>query len=333
MNSNYLLIILIVFVLIACEKQEQDQVSISINFESSFPTEVMPKAIAVDEESGFVFVANYAPIIKSWSSKIQKFDLDGTLIETIIDLDSTSSGELKRYIIKDMCINLGSIFALVRPLYYNGEFWDLQYSKIYILMFDYYGDLLKEYNIDTDIIYNKNMLACSNDFIYVYDGESIMKISKESGMTIEHDIPNLQNKSNLLISDIEVDLNESLYATGVDVEYAKTDSIFPACYISNLSLENENQNIVYSKSKIGIVAAEPNNPGISINNRGIIYLATYYAGTIEIFDDDYRFILQETIRSDDGKTTNPIDVALGNGRIYLLDSKNNHVYVYRENYD
>ena len=329
MKSNILLSILFLSVF-ACEKKDNSGLD-SINFEFSFSTETRPIAIAIGKDNGFVFVINHNPSINNFSSKIQKFNLNGDLVNTIVDFESFVNGKYRRYTPKDMSLNSSNIFVLTRPLQLSDDTW-ISSSGFCVLQFNLKGDLINEYDFsDSEELYY-NSIACSNDFIYVTGGYILIKrIEKNSGSASDIHIPITNDKPYLLVSDMEIESDEIIYTTGQGI--SGIDSInndVSGCHITKLNCTNEQQITFYSKSRTGVMAAMPNNPGMTISDNGNIYLTTFYGLSIEIYDRDNEFILQEDINPDARPETLPIDIALINNDIYILDYKNSKVLVYNE---
>ena len=68
-------------------------------------------------------IANHNPSVVNYSSKIQKFNLKGDLINTILDFDTFFDGKYTRYTPKDMFLNNSTIFVLVRPSRLSVDTW------------------------------------------------------------------------------------------------------------------------------------------------------------------------------------------------------------------
>lgn len=79
------------------------------------------------------------------------------------------------------------------------------------------------------------------------------------------------------------------------------------------------------------MAAMLNNPGLAIKDNRYIYLATFYGRSLEIYDTDFEneLILQEEIKPNDTDETLPVDVALYEDDVYVVDYKNDKVYIYQ----
>jgi hypothetical protein len=338
MKTIILLAVLLFIALMACNKQEDEEpVSVTINYEYSFSTNSGPLAIEADKDNGHLFVVGYKRGIGQ-SANIQKFTLNGEFINTIVDFDSLDNGMYDRYIANDMCLNNGYIFALAYPLVLiNDEYWHIINTNSFsILHFDLEGNLLHEKIFEIDDFYAET-IACSDNYIYISDfalKRGIVKIERSKSLS-NLEFINITTDVSLkhLISDVYISSRESVYMTGQAI--LKKDSIdfdFSGCHVTILNGQ-KNQTTFYSISRTGVSAAAPNIPGIALNEKGYIYLATGYGSSLEIYDQKNRNILIEQINTDDGQITHLTDVVLFNGNIYLLDSKNSKVHVYNEKYE
>jgi hypothetical protein len=281
-----------------------------------------------------VYIVNYNPSIVDYSSKIQKFNLKGDLINTIVDLETFNDGKYRRYTVKDMCLNNRTISVLVRPLRLSGNTWTT-YTGFCVLQFKLNGDLINEYDFSgsEDLYYSS--IASSNDYIYVTGGFIVIKkIRKNSGSASDIHIPITNDKLYLPVTDMEIDSDEIIYTTGQGI--TSIDSInddVSVCHITKLNCTNEQQITFKSKSRTGVMAAMPNKPGITISNNGSIYLATFYGLSLEIYNRDNDLILQKDIKPGARPETLPIDIALLDNDIYVLDYSNSKVLVYSEQHN
>lgn len=318
--------------MLACNNDDNSKPE-SIGFEFSFSTETRPIAIAIEKDNGFVYIANHNPAEINYSSKIQKYNLNGNLINTIIDFDSFTEGKYTRYTPKDMCLHGGNVLVLVKPLQLGGDTWT-PHSGFCVLQFDLEGDLIYEYDFsDSEDLYYST-IACSYDFIYVTGGFAVIKkidINNDSVSDIH--IPITNDKSYLPVTDMEIESDEIIYTTGQGITRIDSFNIdISVCHVTKLNCTNEQQVTFFSKSRTGVMAAMLNNPGIAIDDNGFIYLATFYGLSIEIYDADNEFILQENIYPDARPEILPSDIALINNDIYVIDYKNSKVLVYSEHF-
>lgn len=326
--------ILLLCLLITCEKDDNSSLD-SIGFKFSFPTEPKPIAIGIEKSHGFVYVANHNPSNNNYSSKIQKFNLKGELIKTIIDFDSYSSGKYTGYTPEDMCIDNSNIYVLVRSMSLSNGTWTT-YNGFCVLQCDLEGNLAHEYDFsDYEEYLYPSSIAYSNNCIYVTNGQmTIKRIEKNSGSATDIHIPITNDKAYQLVSDMEIESEEAIYLTGQGISWI--DSInndVSICHITKLNCIADQQYTFYSKSRTGTMAAMPNNPGLTRSDIGNLYLATFYGMSLEIFDKQNEIIVQKEIKTNDGEETLPIDVAIINSDIYIVDYKNDLVFVYEENYN
>ena len=70
-----------------------------------------------------------------------------------------------------------------------------------------------------------------------------------------------------------------------------------------------------------------NNPGLSIDGHGNIYLATFYCESLEIFNRNEEYVTQIDM---DDEETRPIDVASDNHHIYVVDNYNDRIRIYEK---
>jgi len=333
MKAN-LIISVFILLMISCENKDNSK-PYSITYISSFSTETRPIAIAIEKINGFIYLANDNLSITDYSSKIQKFNLKGELQETIIDFETFNSGLYERYSPIDLCIYNNEIYILVKPMSQSNETW-ITYSGFCVLHSDLNGNIFNEFDFsEIENYWDFSAIAFSNDFIYVTSGEIVVfKIDKNSGQADYIHIPITNDKLYLLVTDMEVESEESIYITGqgpwrIDSAINNDVSI---CHITRLDFKADTIYTFYSNSRTRTMAAMPNNPGLTIKDNRYIYLATFYGKSLEIYDKEKEneLILQEDIKPNDINETLPIDVALYRNDIYIVDYKNNKVHIYQE---
>ena len=334
MKTNLLITVLLLFAF-GCEKDDNSRPD-SIGYEFSFSTEPRPIAIVIEKNHGFVYVTNHNPSSNNYSSKIQKFNLKGELINTIIDFTSFSLGKYARYTPEDMCIdNSSNIYVLVKPMNKSSDTW-ITYNGFCVLQFDLNGNLTKEYDFSEFEGYRyPSSIAYSNNFIYVTNGQiAIKRIEKNSGLSTDIHIPITNDKPYLLVTDMEIESEVAIYITGQGI--SRIDSInndVSICHITKLNCMADQQYTFYSKSRTGTMAAMPNNPGLARSDNGNLYLATFYGMSLEVYDKNGEFILQIDIKDANEEKTLPIDLTVNDSHIYVADYQNNNILVYKEYYD
>lgn len=331
MKTIWIYLLLITITFFSCEKDNDSKVD-SIVYKSSFSTETGPLAIATDKNNGFIYLANDNSSITNYTSKIQKFNLKGDLQETIIDFKSFSSGLYERYSPIDLCINNNDIYVLVKPMEQTNDTWST-YSGFCVLHIDLNGNMINEFDFSQlENYWDFSAMSFSNDFIYVTSGEIIIKkIDKNTGEADDIHIPITNDKSYLHVTDMVVESEENIYLTGQGPwGFDSVNNDVSICHITRLDCINNKNNTFYSNTRTGIMAAMPNNPGLTIKDNGYIYLTTFYGRSLEIYNKDNELILQKEIKTNDLEETLPIDIALYRDDIYIADYWNNKVHIYHE---
>jgi hypothetical protein len=102
MKINFALITL-GFLSISCERQT-NPLSFTFDFVFNFPTEPRPNAIAVDKDTGYIYVSNSHPYRNNDNRKIQKYNRKGEFSKTIVDFTTFDKGNYTRYEPIDMTI-------------------------------------------------------------------------------------------------------------------------------------------------------------------------------------------------------------------------------------
>lgn len=320
--------------MVSCEKEESSRPD-SVTYKFSFSTEKRPIAIAVEKNHGFIYLVNHNPSITDFSSKIQKFNSKGELQETIIDFESFNLGLYERYSPIDLCIDNNDIYVLVKPMSQSNGTWTT-YPGFCVLQSDLNGNIINEFDFSKlENYWDFSSIAFSNEFIYVTSGQIVIKkIDKNSGQSDDIHIPITNDKLYLLVTDMVVESEESIYITGqgpwrIDSVIINDVSI---CHITRLDFKADTSYTFYSNSRTGTMAAMPNNPGLTIIDNRYIYLVTFYGRSLEIYDKEKEneLILKEDIKPNDIDETLPIDVALYGSNAYIVDYKNNKVHMYHD---
>jgi len=319
--------------MISCEKDENSKLD-SIAYKSTFSTETRPISIAVEKTNGFIYIANDNSSGSNYSSKIQKFNSNGELQATIFNFE-TFTGLFKKYCPIDLCIDNNDIFVLVKPLSQSNDTW-IPYSGFCILHCDLDGILINEFDFSQiENSWNFSAIAFSNDYLYVTSGEIVIfKIAKNSGQLDYIHIPITNDKHYLLVSDMVIESEDNIFITGQgpwQIELGPNNDV-SICHITRFDCIADKSYTFYSNSRTGIMAAMPNNPGMTIKDSKYIYLATFYGRSLEIYDKekDNELIFHEDLKPNDIDDILPIDVGLYKNNIYVVDYKNNNVHVYSE---
>lgn len=332
MNKNILLIIIVLFSF-SCET-EQNHLPQSIDYISSFSTEPRPVAITVDKESGFIYVANLKPSNNDYSAKIQKFNKDGELLNTVVDFETFDKGNFFRYLPVDITIDDNrNMYVLVNPLIEQTDETWITPTGFCILQFDFEDSFQKEFDLSQlDGEGFPSAIAYSDKYVFVTNGRIIKKISVESELVFDISLPvseeNISTWPDLHTTDMAINAGGIIYLTGQAA--FSNDSV--GCHITKFNPQNNQRITSYTRGWTWMCCAMLNNPGLSIGRDGIIYLATFYVMSLELFTGNGDFIMQIDIRTENGEETRPIDLDLDNSHIYIVDNFNNLILVYKEHY-
>lgn len=327
MKKNIILIIILLFIF-SCERQK-NPLSSTYDYVSSFPTEPRPNAIAITEDDRFLYVSNSHPSRNDDNIKIQKFNWKGELLKTIVDFISFAEGNYPRYEPIDITIdNSQNLYVLVKPYRKHSEDSWYPFEGFCILKYDLNDKFQKEfYFAEFDQEWSPTAISYYNKCIFVTNGRIIKRISIESEQVFDIMLPineeNINTWPGIHTSDMAINSKGFIYLVG----QAAFDNKSVGCHITKINPENNQHITLYSKGTTELFGAMLNNPGLSINGDGNIYLATFYCMSLEIFNENGEFIMQLKVNNGE---TRPIDVAVGDDHIYVVDYFNNRTNVYKK---
>lgn len=326
MKTNLIFIILIIF-LFACRKYDVIKSELkSFVYEFSFSTESRPVSIACVEKDGEIYVAN--------SESVQKFDKNGIFEETIVNLASFEYGKFERYFFVDIVVdNNKNLYVLARPLIpWIDESW-MTLEGFSILMFNNINSFIKEFDFsENKDLCNASSISYYNNHLYIPSRKSIKQINIENEDTVSIPLPVIEDDKigffgfDYLISDMEINHEGVSYFTGP--AFINKDSI--GCYITSYNLNTKKIKTNFGNGWTWECCAMPNNPGIYIDNDGFLYLASFYNMSFEIFNERLNFLAEYDIKTSESEITRPIDIISLKGKVYVVDSFNDKIYVYKQ---
>ena len=327
MKKNIILIIIVLFSFF-CDRQK-NPLFFTFDYVSSFSTEPRPNAIIINEDNGYLYVANSHPSRNNDNRKIQKYNWKGELLTTVVDFTSFDKGNYPRYHPIDITMdNDRNLYILVKPYRkYSEDTW-YPFEGFCILKYNFDDKFQKEFDFaEFDQEWSPAAIAYYNEYIFVTNGSIIKKISIDSEQVFDITLPiseeNVNSLPEIHTTDMAIDSEGFIYLVG----QAAFDNKSVNCHITKINLKNRQRVTVYSKGRTESFGAMPNNPGLSINSNGNIYLATFYCESLEIFNRNGEFIMQLDV---DNEETRPIDVAVDNKHIYIVDNLNNRIDVYKK---
>lgn len=319
----------LIFILIFSCSENQNPMSFSYEFISQFATEHHPNAIAVDSENSYIYVSSSYPSKNNGNQKIQKFSMQGNLIETIIDYMTSIEGIYEYYNPIDLIVdNTHHIFVLVKPYNKNQDSTWSPLNGFCIMKYNYNGELQMEYDFaDIEEEWRPSALSYKNGVLYVTNGNELKKIIIESGQFSNINLP-IQNVNHnfgpyIPTTDMAIDKDDNIWLVG----QASFNENQIGCHFTKFDPTCQNHKTFYSKCKTSEYGANLNSPGITIDHKDNFYLSTGYCQSIEIYN--YKEEFQREIKIDDENSL-PTDISIDkNNNLYVLDHANDNIWVYK----
>lgn len=325
------IIILFLFIQLSCSKNPLFPEDVVFFFE--FLTETRPNSIVIDGEYGSVYISNCRSSKSNDNRKVQKFNLKGELLSTVVDFVHNEDGNYPRYNPLDLTLDAGhNLYILVKPYFKfeNDDYWS-PHNGFCIMKYDSEGYFQKEYDFaEFDMERSPVAIANNDDFLCITNSFVMIKINKGNGQSIQHPLPTRTEGNSawpeILTSDMEIDTDENFWFVG----QAAFDNQSVSCHITKMDPDCQNWFTFYSKGNTSHFGANLNNPGMAFDIRGNIYLATCYCKGLEIFHRSGMHLYDVAIHIEDRDRILPIDVAVGpDNRIYVLDGGYDLVYVFK----
>ena len=321
------------FLLFLSCTDSKNPISFTTDYIHEFSTEPRPNAIIIDNENGFLYISHSRPSKKNDTRLVQKYDLSGELKGTFIDFTITGDGNFSYYNPIDLTLDIfNNLYVLVKPYReYSDSTW-LALNGFCIMKYNLDGNLEREYDFsEFDQEWYPSACTHNNGYLYITNGILIKEVDIHTGQSFDYNIP-LKDAPTILdrlhTTDIKIDMSNNFWLVG-QFSY---DNISIGCHITKLDPSFENLKSFYSKGKTDLYGSNLNNPGIALDEKGNIYLATFYCKSIEIYDSQEKLLTQIEMDAINETTTLPIGVALGdNKNLYILDHGRECVCVYKIN--
>ena len=325
------MIILFLFILLSCSENPLFFEDVVFSFE--FLTESKPNAIIIDREYDTVYISNCRSSRSNDNRKVQKFNLKGELLSTVVDFAHNKNGNYPHYNPIDLTLDADhNIYILVKSYFKleNDDSW-FPHNGFCIMKYDSEGEFKKEYDFaEFDMEWSPVAIANNDDFLCITNSIAMIKINKDNGQFIQHSLPTRTEGNSawpeILVSDMEIDADENFWFVG----QAAFNNQSVSCHITKMDPYCKQWSTFYSKTSTTHFGANLNNPGIAFDKSGKIYLATCYCKGVEIFKRSGMPLGVIDIHIEDRDRILPIDVAVGpDNRIYVLDGGYDSVYVYK----
>ena len=303
----------------------------SAEFIFEFPTRPRPNIIVIDDEYGYVYIANFR-----WGNRdreVMKYSLNGELLNRVVDFNTNQQGKYSRYVPVDLTIGANHhLYILVKPYFKseNDETWT-RYDGFCVMAYDSEGIFQKEYDFAEYFMeWSPEAIAYCDGFLYVTSNQCLIKIDVFTCQSVELPLPMRTVDDyvmpELFVTDMEVDVNKNIWFTGSSL-FTNT---FAGCRIMRMSPDCRNHVVFDSKDQVPVLNAAPNHPGIAFDKNNKVYMATFYGGDLEIFNPSGLSLCVVKLNIEGRDRILPIDVAINfTDTIYVLDYLNGSVYVFR----
>lgn len=321
------LLFLICLLLFSCGDENNPVSYSSSQFMGEFETEEEPNAIAFDPGNNILYVSHSRPSTGQNVRRIQKYSAEGQLSGTFFTYPNNAEDDSISYSPVDMAIDeSGNVYVLLLKLRKNPDGSRTQIEDFHIRQYNKNGVLGKVFDFpEIESLYYPSALTYNDGMLCVTNGILLLKISIESTNFTTAKVPaegiDQAYGDYLPITDMIFDAAGNIWITG----QSSIDNESVGCYFAKLNTAN-NAQVFNSKGKTINFAANFNNPGITFDGDGNLFLSTGYCQSVEIYDSKSHFVYE----FDTGAESLPFDVAVGNNNVvYVLDQLNDKVLIYK----
>jgi hypothetical protein len=314
----------------------------SLSYAFSFPTDERPSQILYNEQVNALYIQT--------DSKVEIYSKTGTRLRTIVDFEMFDSGNFERYNLWDITLgNEQNLFILAGIIITTPQGTFLTDSIFSVLQFNKNHEFVKEWDIlSIDADFYPSAITYYRNHLYIKQGKLLRKLNLSTSQLVKIVLPvdtsyTRNTCFSLHTTDMEVTPDGILYLTGqargTTNGYKGYDSV--GCHISTYNLNTGKLDIQYGHSWTWECCAGFNNPGLNISREGFLYLASFYAMNIEIFNMNRNFILERStmdpvfIHSRDTWVpgydfTMPIDVVYADNQVFAADARYNVIHVFNQ---
>ena len=300
-----------------------------IEFLSTFETETRPFALAVDPQSGELFILSYKNAFFDYCI-IGKYSANGEFLDTLIDFETFSNGEFPSYSPADLYIDTIKLIVVTRPetnsdqkvfsvlkFNLNGEFQD---------EFPFYikedEGLWGAYTYAKETVYKAGL-----GFIKTYPlngegGEEYKFLDEEEARKDPFRFP---------ISSLAVNSNGKIYLTG-QMPYGLDTIHWGISH--HLSIYNT-RNCEMSTTEISdvdecIPGSMISQPQVEIGEHDRVYLTTFYCQKLLVYEKSGEPLAEIFLDDFSDNYLFPSDIAVGNNRIYIAEASERMILIFEE---
>lgn len=326
-RRRYVIIFLLLFFAVSCNKPD-DPEPYSIKYYSSFNLGTRPFALAVNPESGEVFILCYKHAFYD-SCCIEKYSAEGDLLGTIVDFETLSRGNYPGYFLSDLFIgDKGELYVIGQPEI------EMAYDGISVLQFNTDGVFQKEIPFlgNGQGSYNR-ATAYRKGTVYFAGNRQIktFPLNGKAGKT--YLLPDRESDSSpftLNVSGIAVNSLGEIFLTGQSFN----DSVNVFNTLHHLTVYNPDREQIDSTRQLSgegcVPGAMVSQPRVEIGDEDRLYLSTFYCEKLLIFDKSGKQLSEINLQEFGDKNFIPYDVAVGNKRVYIANATEKKVLIFKE---
>ena len=321
------LFFLVLGISLSCS-EDISPVSYRYSYETSFTVATHPNTLIVDRDNERLFVSCSPQYLSDdYDGKIVEYNQDGVIQSTVVDFSEFTKGIFDLYMPIDLALDEEhNLYALCAP--FNQE-TDSTWSGTHgfsILKFDRGNQFKREYDFSgQEFCSFATSMAYHAGSLYVMKCSILSKIDVTSGQADDIFISDNEyaNFSTAFATDMEINSQGDVYLTG----QAAFNHESVGCFIMKLNLSGTHHTTFFSEKRTSFVAANIGQPGLGLDSNGDVYLASFYSKTLELFDRDNQFIGMLEFGQE---YCLPIDVAVDNKNMYIADTMNDVIYIYKK---
>ena len=299
-------------------------VPFSYELADQFTVSYGSRAIAIDSEQGYIYVAN------TEDNLVNQYNLKGDEVQTLVDFNVEEVGKYEFYYLSSLVVGEnGNIYILAIPYKTISDSVKNVMKGFCIIKYNSDGTYQREFDfINTDDAWYPTDLAYENHILYVTNGNRLIKINTENGQTSEF-VFQIQDSNHIdpnfiHTTDMAIDDDNNIWLVG---QASYNDYQEVGVHITQFDSNCQNQKTFNAKSKSSFFGSALNNPGITFDSDNNMYVTTFYGQSIEIYDFDQEF--QREIKLKDEKSL-PVDIVIDNNyNLYVLDGINDRILVYQ----
>lgn len=301
----------------------------NIEFLSSFETETRPFALAVDPQSGALFILSSKNALNNYFI-IGKYSANGEYLDTLIDFETFSNGEFPSYSPANLIIDAKKLIVVTRPETISDQ-------KVFsVLQFNLNGEFQDEFPFY--IKEDEGLWGA-----YAYAKETIYKagpgfvktypLNGEEGAEYrfldEEEVR--KDPFRFHISSLAVNSNEKIYLTGQMPYGLDTVNWGISHHLSIFNTRNSEMTTTeLSAHDVCIPGSMISQPQVIIGEQDRVYLTTFYCQQLLVYEKSGEQLAEVFLGDFSDTYLFPGDIAVGNKRIYISETHERMILIFEE---